>query len=61
MAAIPLNRLREAGLMEAILQLGDADDREAVLVGNGDHAAGPIESMDVDSLVERALQGRESG
>jgi len=55
---IPLARLREAGLIDALLELGEGD-REPALAGvrAGDESES-IDSMDVASLVERSLEGR---
>jgi acyl transferase domain-containing protein/acyl carrier protein len=56
-SSIPLSRLRDAGLMETLLQLADADQREAAADAEVEDVMQVIESMDVDDLVERALQG----
>ncbi|WP_062014297.1 SDR family NAD(P)-dependent oxidoreductase [Streptomyces hygroscopicus] len=69
LAAIPLTRLRDAGLMDALLELaglheeppapGDGDGD-----GDGDGGAGDqdgrIDTMDTQSLIELALQQSES-
>ncbi|MEU5274571.1 SDR family NAD(P)-dependent oxidoreductase [Streptomyces hygroscopicus] len=69
LAAIPLTRLRDAGLMDALLELaglhegppapGDGDGE-----GDGDGGAGDqdgrIDTMDTQSLIELALQQSES-
>jgi acyl transferase domain-containing protein len=52
-SAIPLKRLREAGVMETLLQLaGLADGSTAAL---GDDTEERIDAMDVDSLVQMTL------
>ncbi|HWX86725.1 MAG TPA: SDR family NAD(P)-dependent oxidoreductase, partial [Solirubrobacteraceae bacterium] len=58
-AAIPLDRLREAGLMESLLRLAEGSGRddpavgngEGSAAGNGEDAAQSIESMGIDGLV----------
>jgi acyl transferase domain-containing protein/acyl carrier protein len=56
-ASISLGRLRESGLMDALLKLADAGIEQASQTGNGHEAMQLIESMDVDDLVQRALKG----
>jgi acyl transferase domain-containing protein/short-subunit dehydrogenase/acyl carrier protein len=56
-ASIPLSRLQEAGLLDALLGLTDAEDRDVARADEADNAMALIESMDVDGLVQRALQG----
>jgi acyl transferase domain-containing protein/NAD(P)-dependent dehydrogenase (short-subunit alcohol dehydrogenase family)/acyl carrier protein len=56
-ASIPLDRLRDTGLMEALLALADAEDGEVSQTDRDDSVIQLIASMDADSLVERALQG----
>ncbi len=51
--SIPLARLREAGLMEILLQLANPND--AVSIDNDDIHL--IDMMDVESLVQRAAEG----
>ncbi len=52
LASIPLSRLRQAGLMDVLVGLADADNPRA------DEDGKPaIDSMDLNSLVQRALQG----
>ncbi|MFI9270796.1 type I polyketide synthase [Kitasatospora sp. NPDC052896] len=57
LAAIPLTRLREAGLLEALLRLAEPGDR-APASGDPDPAES-IETMDIDNLVELALGERD--
>jgi polyketide synthase 12 len=56
-ASISLDRLRESGLMDALLKLTDVDSEKASPTGNGHEAMQLIESMDVEDLVKRALKG----
>ncbi|MFI0374017.1 SDR family NAD(P)-dependent oxidoreductase [Actinomadura sp. 1N219] len=56
--AIPLNRLREAGLMDSLLELAGARDRVAEPGGDdGGGERGPIDAMDTESLISMALDG----
>jgi mycoketide-CoA synthase len=57
-ASIPLSRLREAGLVDALLKLADSNGEGASPAEHGSDAIGLIESMDVEGLVQRALQGQ---
>jgi NAD(P)-dependent dehydrogenase (short-subunit alcohol dehydrogenase family)/acyl carrier protein len=52
LASVSVTRLRESGLLDALLAL--ADDRVAEPVANG---GGDIEDMDVDDLVRMAMGG----
>ncbi|MFE7071405.1 type I polyketide synthase [Streptomyces sp. NPDC057620] len=53
---IPLNRLREAGLMDSLLELAGAQEREpAPAVGPSDELS--IDVMDAESLITLALEG----
>ncbi|MGA9314395.1 MAG: type I polyketide synthase, partial [Solirubrobacteraceae bacterium] len=56
-ASIPLSHLRDAGLMEVLLKLAGADAHEVSLTDNAENVMEQIESMDLDDLVQRALQG----
>jgi acyl transferase domain-containing protein/acyl carrier protein len=56
-ASIPLSHLRDAGLMEVLLRLAGADDHEASPADKAENVMQQIESMDLDDLVQRALQG----
>jgi acyl transferase domain-containing protein/NADPH:quinone reductase-like Zn-dependent oxidoreductase/acyl carrier protein len=56
-ASIPLSRLQETGLMDALVKLADASDHQASRPEDGNKAIQLIESMDVESLVQKALQG----
>jgi acyl transferase domain-containing protein/NADPH:quinone reductase-like Zn-dependent oxidoreductase/acyl carrier protein len=51
-SSIPLQRLREAGLIEMLLQLADPD---GLSTDSGDLHL--IDTMDVESLVQRAVEG----
>ncbi len=52
-SSIPLQRLREAGLVEILLQLADTQ-ADASDIGGDLHL---IDAMDVESLVQRAVEG----
>ncbi|MER5267030.1 type I polyketide synthase [Actinosynnema sp. NPDC002837] len=53
--AIPLTRLRDAGLLDSLLELGGAGDRQ-VQAGPG-AAADSIDEMDTESLISMAFEG----
>ncbi|MFD4686286.1 hypothetical protein ACFWO0_26690, partial [Streptomyces sp. NPDC058461] len=55
LAAVPVARLREAGLLDALLRLapGDGTAEEPA------HGPDPIEEMEADALVRMALGGDE--
>jgi polyketide synthase 12 len=55
-SSISIGRLRESGLIDVLLKLADADS-QTPHAGDGNEAMRQIESMDVDDLVQRALQG----
>jgi acyl transferase domain-containing protein/NADPH:quinone reductase-like Zn-dependent oxidoreductase/acyl carrier protein len=59
-ASIPLSRLQRSGLMEILLKLADTGSHDASQT-DGDDVMQLIESMDLSSLVERALQGSAGG
>ncbi|MEV7198286.1 SDR family NAD(P)-dependent oxidoreductase, partial [Streptomyces sp. NPDC093510] len=64
LAAIPLARLREAGLLEALLELAghkpEADGPVPEAADEGGTSAGEsIDDMDTESLIERALEGMD--
>ncbi|CAM5236981.1 SDR family NAD(P)-dependent oxidoreductase OS=Streptomyces alboniger OX=132473 GN=CP975_27340 PE=4 SV=1 [Streptomyces alboniger] len=61
LAAIPLARLRQAGLMDALLRLADADPgrHQHVTPAEEDDAAS-IDDMDVENLVQMAMDNSES-
>ncbi|WUQ40139.1 type I polyketide synthase [Streptomyces sp. NBC_00234] len=50
---IPINRLRDAGLMRSLLELGGVQAPEGV--GDGDDAGGSIDELDAESLISMAL------
>jgi NAD(P)-dependent dehydrogenase (short-subunit alcohol dehydrogenase family) len=56
-SSIPLSYLRDAGLMEILLKLAGADDRLVSRAEDADSVMQQIESMDLDDLVQKALQG----
>ncbi len=56
-ASVPLNRLREAGLLQALLSLADASGNQARQLDHGDDAIQLIESLGPNELVQKALQG----
>jgi acyl transferase domain-containing protein len=58
LTAIPFARLRQAGLIEPLLQLANLDG-DAPESAAGD-ATGPADTMDVESLVQRALTNANS-
>jgi polyketide synthase 12 len=57
LASIPLGRLREAGLLDSLLELA-GDERGAVPVGEAQ--ADAIDEMDLESLVAMTLDGADS-
>jgi acyl transferase domain-containing protein/acyl carrier protein len=62
-ASIPLSRLRSAGLLDTLLELaalGEGHPNDAPGAQDGDRDD-PIDSMDVESLVQRALQTTAAG
>ncbi|KMS65820.1 hypothetical protein ACH49_30265, partial [Streptomyces leeuwenhoekii] len=76
LASVPLDRIRAAGLMEALVRLAAPDDRDAPDTGGTGHPAHAtadsatdtaepaIAELDVDDLVDLALgdeQSRETG
>jgi acyl carrier protein len=58
-AAIPMARFREAGLLDLVRQLADPPAEEATVPG-GDGEAESIDEMDLDHLVRMALDGKDS-
>uniref|UniRef100_UPI002FDC0D22 type I polyketide synthase n=1 Tax=Streptomyces sp. IBSBF 3136 TaxID=2903524 RepID=UPI002FDC0D22 len=54
--AIPLSRLRDAGLLERLLELGGAAPQTVAPV---DGEVGSIDDMDTDALINMALGGRD--
>ncbi|WP_320068416.1 type I polyketide synthase [Micromonospora sp. RTGN7] len=57
LATIPLARIREAGLLDLLLKLGDGDEAEPT---STDEEADLIDEMDADTLIRLALDGSES-
>jgi acyl transferase domain-containing protein/acyl carrier protein len=55
LARLPLSRLRDAGLLEPLRKLVDADGEPAA----ADELLGEIDSMDLEDLVERTLDRQE--
>ncbi|MGA5130210.1 type I polyketide synthase [Streptomyces olivoreticuli] len=53
LAALPISRIREAGLLESLLQL--ADPQAATPTAHADDAAGSIDEMDLQHLIDMAL------
>ncbi|GAT71507.1 polyketide synthase [Planomonospora sphaerica] len=53
--SIPLTKLRDAGLMDVLLELGGARSTESVSEADGTH--GSIDDMDLESLINMALDG----
>jgi acyl carrier protein len=53
LTAIPLSRLRDAGLLESLLQLAGLHDGTSELTSNT--TAGAIDALDAESLVRMAL------
>ncbi|WP_193581973.1 type I polyketide synthase, partial [Streptomyces mobaraensis] len=65
LAAIPLSRLREAGLMDSLLELAGLDADVLTAGQEADGAAHSIDAMDTDALISMALAdsgaARDSG
>ncbi|HMC49151.1 MAG TPA: beta-ketoacyl reductase, partial [Solirubrobacterales bacterium] len=59
LARLPFSRLREAGLMEPLLELAGVGDGAAA--GGQDGDLDRLDAMDLDDLVERALEPQGSG
>jgi acyl transferase domain-containing protein/NAD(P)-dependent dehydrogenase (short-subunit alcohol dehydrogenase family)/acyl carrier protein len=59
-SSIPLDHLRQAGLMEVLLKLAGTEDHVLSGPEGSDSIMHEIESMDLDDLVQRALQGSVS-
>jgi acyl transferase domain-containing protein/short-subunit dehydrogenase/acyl carrier protein len=59
--AIPLNRLRDAGLLEALLELGGVSDGRTEPDEADEAWEGSIDDMDAESLISLALSGGETG
>jgi hypothetical protein len=57
LAAIPLARLRDAGLLEPLLQLAGLDDDAAA----ADPAGPAIDTLDAESLIRLALDTEDTG
>ncbi|UYM23001.1 beta-ketoacyl reductase [Streptomyces albus] len=63
LAQVPMDRLRESGLLDQLLDLAGQDpagtgtDQEAEPSGAGDAYDASIDAMDVDGLVQAALNG----
>jgi KR domain/Zinc-binding dehydrogenase/Phosphopantetheine attachment site len=55
LASIPLSRIRDAGLMDALLRLGDGPQPDGAAVPAGDTAAGDIDTMNAESLIRLAF------
>src|SRR5665213_2882340 len=58
-ASIPLSRLREAGLMDPLMQLAGLMDK--ALSEDEEEPAEDLDEMDVESLVEMSLAGDDAG
>ena len=58
LASVPLTRLQDAGLMEALLQL--ADIREGTSAASPEEKADSIDTLDAESLVRLALDSSEA-
>ncbi|SCL14128.1 Acyl transferase domain-containing protein [Micromonospora nigra] len=56
LATIPLTRIREAGLLDLLLNLTDGDDTDRASTDED----GDIDEMDADTLIRLALDGSES-
>nr|WP_308293990.1 SDR family NAD(P)-dependent oxidoreductase [Streptomyces sp. UNOC14_S4] len=54
LAALPISRIREAGLLESLLRLADPQAATPA-AGRADEAAGSIDEMDVQHLIDMAL------
>jgi hypothetical protein len=55
---IPLSRLRDAGLLDNLLELAGVDHEQAV-AGSDDGTDDSIDDMDTDALISMALQDTE--
>ncbi len=60
-ASIPLARLRDAGLLDALLELAGVDGGVDEVEARGDGVGDSIDDMGVDDLVQRVLQGSTAG
>nr|WP_190136113.1 type I polyketide synthase [Streptomyces longispororuber] len=62
LAAVPVARIREAGLLDALLRLAapDATAATAADVADDDGADASIDAMDVDNLIQMALDNSDS-
>jgi acyl carrier protein len=58
LAGIPLTRLRDAGLLETLLQLAGLDDDAAA---SADPAGPAIDTLDAESLIRLALDTEDTG
>ncbi|MFI8952423.1 beta-ketoacyl reductase, partial [Streptomyces sp. NPDC053750] len=59
--AIPLGRLRDAGLLDALLELGGISDARIDPEEAEEASEGSIDDMDAERLISLALGGGESG
>jgi acyl transferase domain-containing protein/acyl-CoA synthetase (AMP-forming)/AMP-acid ligase II/NADPH:quinone reductase-like Zn-dependent oxidoreductase/NAD(P)-dependent dehydrogenase (short-subunit alcohol dehydrogenase family)/acyl carrier protein len=60
-ASIPIDRLRNSGLIDVLLRLARGEDGLATDSQPSDSGARLIESMEVEDLVQRAMQGSAVG
>jgi hypothetical protein len=58
LASVPLSRLRDAGLIEALMQL--AGIREDTSAADTEEKIGSIDTLDAESLVRMALDSQEA-
>ncbi|MET8541619.1 beta-ketoacyl reductase, partial [Kitasatospora sp. NPDC004799] len=61
LATVPLSRLREAGVLETLLDIaGLHDDVQESDGSDGEEGAAAIDDMDVDSLIQMAFENTDS-
>ncbi|WP_436840484.1 type I polyketide synthase [Streptomyces flavofungini] len=60
LAAVPIARLREAGLVDALLSLAAGDTGAGVGTADDDDADASIDAMDVANLIQLALDNSDS-
>jgi hypothetical protein len=58
LTSVPLSRIRDAGLMEALLQLADVQD-DALAAGDGGNGKA-IDALDAESLVRMAFESERT-
>ncbi|MFE0201420.1 beta-ketoacyl reductase, partial [[Kitasatospora] papulosa] len=61
LTSLPISRLRDAGLLDVLLELGGISDIRAELDQAEEDFEGSIDDMDTESLISLALGGGEAG